>query len=61
MTRAEYEKKLEAYKRSEAPVDIKDKAIAELDMEYYGNSASEKHEAIIRDIKAGQPDYSDIV
>jgi len=37
MTRKEFSKKLEAYKISDAPVEVKEQKIKELEAEFYGN------------------------
>jgi len=58
MTRQEYEKKIQAYKSSSAPVDVKEKAIKELQMMYGG---SEKHKELLKDIYMSQPDVEDIL
>lgn len=59
MTRTEYNKKLDSYKRSDAPVDVKQAAIDKLNEEYYGMN-SDKQKKLLDDIKEGAADISDI-
>lgn len=59
MTKEEFTKKLENYKRSDAPVELKQKAIAKLELEYYG-TGPEKHKALLQEIAEGAADISDI-
>lgn len=59
MTKYEYEKKRAAYATSTAPLEVREKAIRELDAAYYG-MCSLKKAALLRDIKEGESDISDI-
>lgn len=61
MTYEEFKKKLDSYKASDASVDVKQKAIAKLEAEYYGTSANpEVYSKIVKDIREGAADISDI-
>ena len=60
MTFEEFTKKLENYKCSNAPIEVKQKAIAKLEEEYYGMEPN-KSAAILKDIAEGAADISDMV
>lgn len=59
MTYVEYTKKREVIQVSEAHVTVKEKALKDLDTQYYGATV-DKHKRILEDIKAGQADIDDI-
>lgn len=50
MTREVFIKKLEIYQTSQAPVEVKEKAIARLKAEFTGDDKSYKHKQILTDI-----------
>lgn len=50
MTREIFIKKLETYQTSEAPIDVKQKAIARLKEEFLGLDKSYKHKQLLNDI-----------
>ena len=58
MNKQEFDRKLAAYKRSEAPVDVKEKAISELESEFYGTDG--RNTKLLKQIEEGYADTSDM-
>lgn len=57
MTEEEYNRKREAYSISDAPLEVKDKAIAELDAKYKETKAAK---IALKDFEDAKADTSDI-
>ena len=58
MKREEYIKRMEAIQTSAAAADIRKKALEKLDSEFYG--IDKRNKEILKSIKAGEADISDI-